>query len=68
VGIEVGTLTKSGAFIRFGEKMLGQGKEAVKIYLRENPKVSKEILEAIWKAYRAGLMKEKVVGKEETEE
>jgi recombination protein RecA len=68
VGLELGTLTKSGAFIRFGEKMLGQGKEAVRIYLQENPKVSKDILEAIWKAFKAGEMKEKVVGKEEAEE
>jgi len=65
IGLELGVLTKSGAFIRFGEKMLGQGKEAVRIYLLESPKVTKEILDAIWKAYKAGEMKEKVVGKEE---
>ncbi|MBI3380054.1 recombinase RecA [Candidatus Gottesmanbacteria bacterium] len=65
VGLELEVLTKSGAFIRLGEKMLGQGKEAVRIYLSENPKVAKEILEAIWKSYKAGDMKEKVVGKEE---
>lgn len=67
VGLETNVLTKSGAFIRFGEKMLGQGKEAVRIYLIENPKVTKEIFDAIWKAYKAGQMKEKVVGKEEME-
>lgn len=65
VGLELGVLTKSGAFIRFGEKMLGQGKEAVRIYLTENPKLTKEIFDAIWKAFKAGEMKEKVVGKEE---
>ncbi len=64
VGLELGVLTKSGAFIRFGEKMLGQGREAVRIYLSENPKLAKEILDAIWKAFKAGQMKEKVVGKE----
>lgn len=67
VGLELGALTKSGAFIRFGEKMLGQGKEAVRIYLCENPKIAHEILNAIWKNYKAGQMKEKVVGKEEGE-
>jgi len=67
VGLELGVLTKSGAFIRLGEKMLGQGKEAVRIHLSENPKLAKEILEAIWKAFKAGQMKEKVVGKEEGE-
>lgn len=65
VGLELGVLTKSGAFLRFGEKMLGQGKDAVRIYLKENPKVSKEILDAIWKAFKAGQMKDKVVGKED---
>lgn len=68
VGLEMGVLTKSGAFIRFGEKMLGQGKEAVRIYLSENHKVAKEIFDAIWKAYKSGQMKEKVVGKEDGEE
>ena len=65
VGLELEVLTKSGAFIRHGEKMLGQGKEAVRIYLTENPKMTKEILDEIWKAFKAGDMKEKVVGKEE---
>lgn len=67
VGLELGVLTKSGAFIRHGDKMLGQGKEAVRIYLSENHKIAKEILDFIWKAYKAGQMKEKVVGKEEGE-
>lgn len=67
VGLEFGVLTKSGAFIRYGEKMLGQGRDSVRIYLLENPKIAKEILEAIWKAYKSGQMKETVVGKEENE-
>jgi len=37
----------------------------VRIYLSENHKVAKEILEAIWKSYKSGHMREKVVGKEE---
>lgn len=68
VGLEMNVLTKSGAFIRFGEKMLGQGKEAVRIYLSENQKLAKEILDAIWKSYKSGQMKEKIVGKEEKED
>lgn len=65
VGLELGVLSKSGAFIRMGDKMLGQGKEAVRQHLIENQKLTKEILDAIWKSFRAGEMKEKVVGKEE---
>lgn len=67
VGLELGVLTKTGAFIRFGEKMLGQGKEAVRMYLLENQKATREILEAIWKVYKSGQVKEKVVGREEEE-
>jgi len=67
VGLELGVLSKSGAFIRFGETMLGQGKEASRIHLKESPKMAKEILDAVWKSFRAGQMKEKVVGKEKSD-
>lgn len=63
VGLELGVLSKAGAFIRFGEKMLGQGKEAARTYLVESPKAAKEILETIWKVFKSGQMKEKVVGR-----
>lgn len=67
VGLELGVLNKAGAFIRFGEKMLGQGREAARICLTENPKTAKEILETVWKVFKSGQLKEKVVGKEEEE-
>lgn len=67
VGLELGVLNKAGAFIRFGEKMLGQGREAARICLAENPKTAKEILETVWKVFKSGQLKEKVVGKEEEE-
>lgn len=47
-GVELGVLTKSGAFIKYNGKILGQGKQAAKIYLKENHKVAKEILTKIW--------------------
>jgi len=49
VGLELGVLTKKGAFIYHGDAILGQGREAVRIYLNENPKVAKQIEDAIWK-------------------
>lgn len=49
VGLELGVLTKKGAFIYFGETILGQGREAVRIFLSENPKQAKQIEDAIWK-------------------
>ncbi len=68
VGVEYNILTKSGAFIKYGSQMLGQGKEAAKIYLKENPKVAKEIQEAIWKVVKSGHATPKVVvGTEDTE-
>ncbi|MFC1647330.1 hypothetical protein ACFL1A_03540 [Patescibacteria group bacterium] len=54
VALEFEILSKSGAFIKMGTQMLGQGREAAKAYLRENKKVSKEITEAIWKAVKSG--------------
>jgi recombination protein RecA len=68
VGLEMEVLSRSGAFIRYGEKMLGQGKEAARIYLSENPKVVAEITSDIWKVFKSGQIKNKVVGKEEKEE
>lgn len=68
VGLEMGIIVKSGAFLKFGPHMLGQGREAAKIFLSENPKIAKEIVEEIWKKVKAGQAQNKVtVGKEETE-
>ncbi len=62
VGIELGILTKSGAFIKWGEKMLGQGRAAAAAYLKENKKeaqnLEKEIRDA-WGKQKEG--KEKIV-------
>jgi recombination protein RecA len=49
VGLELGVLTKKGAFIYNGETILGQGRVAAAAALAENHKVSKQIEEAIWK-------------------
>lgn len=62
VGIELGILTKSGAFIKWGEKLLGQGRPASNSYLKENKKdaekLEKEIRDA-WGKQKEG--KEKIV-------
>ncbi len=67
VGVELGIIHKSGAFLKFGQVMLGQGREAAKSYLKENHKITKELIESIWKAYKNGQMKEKVVGQEKAD-
>lgn len=54
VGLELGIFTKKGAFIYYGETILGQGREAARTYLDENPKVAKAVEEAIWKTVKEG--------------
>ncbi|KKR76557.1 MAG: Protein RecA [Candidatus Levybacteria bacterium GW2011_GWA2_40_8] len=49
VGLEMGILQKSGAFLRIGETMLGQGKEAAKLFLKENSTLANKITEEILK-------------------
>lgn len=68
VGLELNILTKSGAFLKYGTQMLGQGREAAKIFLKENGKLTKEITDAIWKAVKTGQAHPKVaMGVEEAE-
>ena len=49
VGVEMGILEKSGAFLRMGDTMLGQGKEAAKLFLKENSSLANKITEEILK-------------------
>jgi recombination protein RecA len=43
VGVAMDVVTKTGAWFTFGETRLGQGREAAKGFLRENPPISAEI-------------------------
>jgi len=54
VGIDLGILQKSGAFFKYNKEILGQGREAAKAFLRETPKIAKEIETEIWKKVDAG--------------
>lgn len=68
VGIELGLLTKSGAFIRSGEKLLGQGRQAAIDYLKENKKDAEKLekdIRDIWRKQTSG--QDIVVGKENEE-
>lgn len=49
VGVEMGIIQKSGAFFRYGETMLGQGKLATMEFLKEKPEMAKKIVEEIMK-------------------
>jgi recombination protein RecA len=43
VGVAMDVVTKTGAWFTFGETRLGQGREAAKTFLRENPPIAAEI-------------------------
>ena len=48
-GQSLGLVEKSGAWYSSGETSLGQGRENVKLFLKENPKIAKELEEKIRK-------------------
>jgi recombination protein RecA len=50
LGIEHGIVQKSGSFFSYGDERLGQGRNNVKGYLRENPGVAAEIENKIYEA------------------
>lgn len=43
LGVEYGILDKRGAYIRYGETLIGQGRENAKQYLRENPAMMSDL-------------------------
>lgn len=43
LGVDNNVVKKMGAFFSFGELRLGQGREAAKEYLRQNPDIAREI-------------------------
>ncbi len=69
VGIELAVIDKSGAFLKYKDQMLGQGREAARDFLVENKKVAKQIYDDIMAKVKSGQVAEKVViGEEEKEE
>ncbi len=43
LGVEHGILTKTGAWYQYGDEKLGQGREACRQFLKDNPKIANEI-------------------------
>lgn len=54
VGVEMGIIQKSGAFYKYGDTMIGQGKVAAQMYLKENPDVAKKIVAEIMEKSKTG--------------
>ncbi len=47
LSVELGLVSKSGAFFSYGDIRLGQGRENAKQYLRQNPELAQEIEQRI---------------------
>ncbi|MFZ2187020.1 MAG: recombinase RecA [Candidatus Moraniibacteriota bacterium] len=58
-GVLYGAVKKSGNSFIFGEVKLGAGRESAKAFLKENPKIGKEIEKAIHKQVKDGVVKAK---------
>jgi recombination protein RecA len=56
IGAELGIIEKRGAFYRYNDGLIGQGREAAKDYLKANPALAAEIEIAIRAQY--GLLPE----------
>lgn len=65
VGLELDIVERSGAFYKYKGETIAQGRDATKIYLRENPKLAKEIDEKIRKALAKGKEIPKEIGDKE---
>jgi recombination protein RecA len=47
IGLELGLVSKAGAFFSYGDIRLGQGRESAKHYIRQNPELAQEIEQRI---------------------
>lgn len=55
VAVELGLITKSGAFFRWNGKLIGQGKEPTKAYFAEHKKEAQALEKEIWAKVKKGL-------------
>ncbi|MCG8448792.1 MAG: recombinase RecA [Pirellulales bacterium] len=47
LGAEYKVVTRTGAWFRYGEMQLGQGKEKARLYLKENPEIADQIKQKV---------------------
>lgn len=53
LGVELGIIKKSGSWFSYGESKLGQGRDAVKKIIKDNPELSEELEGKIAEALKA---------------
>jgi len=68
VGLELGLIGKSGSFFNYNGKPIAQGKEAAKLFLRDNAKIADEIEKKIREMAASGKKLPKEIGEENKEE
>lgn len=54
LGTQYGVIEKSGTWLAFNHEKLGQGKDAARLFLKENPKITEEIERLILEKVAAG--------------
>lgn len=62
VALDLGLVTKSGAFYRWGAKMIGQGRESAKAYFQEHKKDYAILEKEIWTNVKKGVPNKPKVG------
>lgn len=55
VAVEMGIVSKSGAFYRWGTKLIGQGRESAKAYFAEHKKDYNTVEKEIWAKVKKGM-------------
>jgi len=52
LGVELNIIKKSGSWFSYGETKIGQGRDAVRQMLKDNPELKEEIEEKVRKALK----------------
>jgi len=53
LAVDLDIIQKAGSFYKYKDQVIGQGKEATRLYLEDNPKIAKAIEAEIWKRIKA---------------
>jgi len=68
VAVDLGIITKSGSFFNYEGKVIAQGREGAKLYIKENQKFATEIEKKIREMATSGKKLPKEIGEEEKDE
>lgn len=68
VALELGIVTKSGAFFRWGTKLIGQGRESAKGYFAEHKKDYQTLEKEIWAKVKKGMPTPAKIANNESED